>query len=193
MVYASVLFGPQRNPLPLPVYQHGSGTGLAPGDDLRRRVHYPPCLLCLRPPPAGCGTSASRRRGRRTSVSGVGGFGSVWLQRRFRGTDAELVDVRAVKEIRKPVQLNRPASSKASGAIDYTRELEAVAKFSHAKVGYGYFLVQIAIAKKVCSNRLEKKNSSISTVSSVPSAGTRMTTPSSSRWSILPTATSSLI
>ena len=55
---------------------------------------------------------------------GAGGFGIIWLEK-FVTENAE-VKHRAVKEIRKAVQ--RPK------AADYSRELEATAKFSHPKV-----------------------------------------------------------
>lgn len=54
---------------------------------------------------------------------GAGAFGIVWLEK-FVTENAE-VRHRAVKEIRKTVQ--RPK------AADYSRELEAIAKFSHSK------------------------------------------------------------
>ena len=57
---------------------------------------------------------------------GAGAFGIVWLEK-FVTENAE-VKHRAVKEIRKTVQ--RPK------AADYSRELEAIAKFSHSKVEY---------------------------------------------------------
>jgi hypothetical protein len=55
---------------------------------------------------------------------GTGSFGTVWLEKLVVGSDGD--KYRAVKEIRKGV--------KRSGAIDYSRELEAIAKFSHEKV-----------------------------------------------------------
>ncbi|KAI9772339.1 MAG: hypothetical protein M1840_001088 [Geoglossum simile] len=54
---------------------------------------------------------------------GTGTFGTVWLEKLAAGNDED--KYRAVKEIRKNVKL--------SGAIDYGRELEAIAKFSHQK------------------------------------------------------------
>lgn len=62
---------------------------------------------------------------------GRGGFGTVWLERRIQGSNASRAEVRAVKEIQKPV------GSDDDAVIDYTCELEAVAKFSHSKVGAG--------------------------------------------------------
>jgi hypothetical protein len=55
---------------------------------------------------------------------GSGSFGTVWLET-FTAEQAD-VRYRAVKEIRK--------SQRGSRAIDYSRELEAIAKFSHKKV-----------------------------------------------------------
>ncbi|KAF2498276.1 hypothetical protein BU16DRAFT_558348 [Lophium mytilinum] len=55
---------------------------------------------------------------------GSGSFGTVWLEKLMaEQTNSKF---RAVKEIRK-VQ-------RGSKAIDYSRELEAIAKFSHEKV-----------------------------------------------------------
>lgn len=56
---------------------------------------------------------------------GQGGFGSVWLQKCVSGEDEGRH--RAVKEIVK-------AGSAGRGEIDYYRELEAIAKFSNARV-----------------------------------------------------------
>jgi hypothetical protein len=55
---------------------------------------------------------------RRERELGRGTFGQVWLERRISGPGA--ADLRAVKSI-----------SKFGSAIDYSRELEAIAKFSH--------------------------------------------------------------
>lgn len=55
---------------------------------------------------------------------GAGAFGTVWLEKFV--TENGVVQHRAVKEIRK--------STEKSRAVDYSRELEAVAKFSHPKV-----------------------------------------------------------
>ena len=55
---------------------------------------------------------------------GSGTFGTVWLEKLI--TDNGEEKYRAIKEIRKGMQ--------QSGAIDYSRELEAIAKFSHQKV-----------------------------------------------------------
>ncbi|KAH0559852.1 hypothetical protein GP486_003631 [Trichoglossum hirsutum] len=54
---------------------------------------------------------------------GTGTFGTVWLEKLV--TDSGEEKYRAIKEIRKRVQ--------QSGAIDYSRELEAIAKFSHPR------------------------------------------------------------
>ena len=55
---------------------------------------------------------------------GTGGFGTVWLEKLVTENGEE--KYRAVKEIRKDMQ--------RSEAISYSRELEAIAKFSHQKV-----------------------------------------------------------
>jgi hypothetical protein len=55
---------------------------------------------------------------------GTGSFGTVWLEKLITENGEE--KYRAVKEIRKGVQRSK--------AIDYSRELEAIAKFSHQKV-----------------------------------------------------------
>jgi serine/threonine protein kinase len=55
---------------------------------------------------------------------GSGTFGTVWLEKLI--TDNSEEKYRAVKEIKKDIR--------QSGAIDYSRELEAIAKFSHQKV-----------------------------------------------------------
>lgn len=55
---------------------------------------------------------------------GAGSFGTVWLEKLVTENDEE--KYRAVKGIRKGVQRSK--------AIDYSRELEAIAKFSHQKV-----------------------------------------------------------
>lgn len=56
---------------------------------------------------------------------GGGSYGSVWLEECIQGRSE--VQLRAVKQITKP-----PTSSRL---IDCYRELEAIAKFSHPKVG----------------------------------------------------------
>ena len=63
-------------------------------------------------------------RWRRDKYLGTGAFGIVWLEK-FTREDGE-IQHRAVKEIRKGAQ--------NSNAINYGRELEAIAKFSHPKV-----------------------------------------------------------
>jgi hypothetical protein len=55
---------------------------------------------------------------------GTGTFGTVWLEKLI--TDSGEEKYRAIKEIRKGMQ--------QFAAIDYSRELEAIAKFSHQKV-----------------------------------------------------------
>ena len=61
---------------------------------------------------------------RRERELGNGTFGRVWLETCVSGTKTG--EVRAVKEVSK---------NAASTAIDYGRELEAIAKFSHDRVG----------------------------------------------------------
>ncbi|KAI9766503.1 MAG: hypothetical protein M1840_006460 [Geoglossum simile] len=70
----------------------------------------------------------SRQRKMRTEVRwerrrnlGTGSFGTVWLEKLMSKNGGE--DHRAVKEIRKGVQRS----------LDYSRELEVIAKFSHQK------------------------------------------------------------
>ena len=54
---------------------------------------------------------------------GFGGFASVWLEKCTKGGNRD-IEVRAVKQI----------TRRLSAEIDYNRELEAIAKFSHEKV-----------------------------------------------------------
>lgn len=61
---------------------------------------------------------------KREKYIGGGSFGTVWLEKCVKGQRE--VEVRAVKEIPKPQQPSRP--------VNYNRELEAMAKFSHWKV-----------------------------------------------------------
>ena len=61
---------------------------------------------------------------RRDKYLGTGASGTVWLEKLV--TENGEVQHRAVKEIRK--------SAQKSKAVDYSRELEATAKFSHPKV-----------------------------------------------------------
>jgi serine/threonine protein kinase len=74
-------------------------------------------------------SSAGQRRRRtqerwtRESQLGSGSFGTVWLEKCVEGQ--KLGQLRAVKEILKP---------EGTRTIDYERELEAIAKFSHEKV-----------------------------------------------------------
>lgn len=79
---------------------------------------------------------ASRRRlvtrsehWRRQRRIGGGSFGSVWLEERTKGgrpgTGAQDGAVRAVKQIDIDTRLD---------SINYNRELEAIAKFSHSRV-----------------------------------------------------------
>lgn len=57
---------------------------------------------------------------------GGGSYGRVWLERCVKGGRDH--DVRAVKEIDKPPQARKH--------INYHRELEAIAKFSHDRVSH---------------------------------------------------------
>jgi Protein tyrosine and serine/threonine kinase len=68
-------------------------------------------------------------RWQREKHLGTGAFGSVWLEKFI--TENGEVQHRAVKEIRKGAQKSK--------AIDYSRELEAIAKFSHPKVREPFF------------------------------------------------------
>lgn len=60
---------------------------------------------------------------KRQTCIGSGGYGSVWLERCFKGEKEQTV--RAVKEIHK---------QKSVKPDTYYRELEAIAKFSNARV-----------------------------------------------------------
>lgn len=66
---------------------------------------------------------------RRQRRVGRGGFGSVWLEKCTKGGRPEVTAqdgaVRAVKQIDMDTRF---------GSIDYSRELEAIAKFSHSRV-----------------------------------------------------------
>ena len=59
---------------------------------------------------------------------GSGAFGRVFLERRTKG-GRDGVQVRAVKQIDTDSQYAQ---------VNYNRELEAIAKFSHRKVGFVY-------------------------------------------------------
>jgi hypothetical protein len=63
---------------------------------------------------------------------GSGAFGYVWLEKCVNGSCR--IDVRAVKEI---VTTNR----RGLKPIDYSRELEAMAKFSHPRVRFQAILI----------------------------------------------------
>ena len=67
-------------------------------------------------------------RWQRGGTLGSGAFGTVWLEKLV--SDQDETKQRAVKEIRK--------NTHRSDAIDYSRELEAIAKFSHEKVGTSF-------------------------------------------------------
>jgi hypothetical protein len=66
---------------------------------------------------------------------GKGGYGSVWLEKRIKGGRSGVTDhdspVRAVKQIDLDTRFE---------PIDYNRELEAIAKFSHSRVSL-YMLI----------------------------------------------------
>lgn len=63
---------------------------------------------------------------------GGGGFGTIWLEKCIKGGRPSVLgqdgSVRAVKQIDLDTRL---------GPVDYHRELEAIAKFSHPHVGDG--------------------------------------------------------
>lgn len=63
---------------------------------------------------------------KRMESLGEGAYGEVWLEKLVGGTCH--VNERAVKVIKKRTQKQRP--------VDYSRELEAIAKFSHPKVSH---------------------------------------------------------
>jgi calcium/calmodulin-dependent protein kinase I len=75
------------------------------------------------------GNQSSRRRAAvtetwiRKKLLGRGGFGAVWLEQ-CHGSG----EVRAVKEMQKQVD-------KDGSPVDFSRELEAIAKFSRQRVG----------------------------------------------------------
>src|SRR5271170_249854 len=69
-------------------------------------------------------------RWERVKRLGSGSFGTVWLQKLVTGNSEE--KYRAVKKIRKDVQGQTP--------VDYGRELEVIAKFSHQKVRARFLL-----------------------------------------------------
>ena len=57
---------------------------------------------------------------------GNGTFGTVWLEKLITENSEEKSKYRAIKEMRKGPSRSKPT--------DYSRELEAIAKFSHQKV-----------------------------------------------------------
>jgi hypothetical protein len=69
-------------------------------------------------------------RWERIKLLGTGAFGAVWLQKLVTENSEE--KYRAVKKIRKDVQGHTP--------VDYGRELEVIAKFSHQKVRERFLL-----------------------------------------------------
>jgi hypothetical protein len=74
------------------------------------------------------GQAGPRETWLRESRLGQGSFGTVWLERCDRPFRTDLPQLRAVKEIR--------LQSAANSKVDYTRELEAFAKFSQPKVNH---------------------------------------------------------
>lgn len=74
-------------------------------------------------PLAGHRSILRREYWERRKHLGAGGFGSVWLEECVKGQQKG--EMRAVKEIKRPQTL-----------IDYNRELEALFKFSHARVRF---------------------------------------------------------
>lgn len=65
---------------------------------------------------------------RREEIIGEGTFGVVWKDVLIEGDNDCDVKERAVKMIRKQIGSSHP--------VDYSRELEAAAKFSHPRVGF---------------------------------------------------------
>ena len=78
-------------------------------------------------------TSHNRRRiyhqesWKREQELGHGSYGQVWLEKCVSGNSAGRI--RAVKMVRKRANSSKP--------MDFNRELEAVAKFSHTRVSRG--------------------------------------------------------
>lgn len=64
---------------------------------------------------------------RRRRLIGEGSYGSVWMEECIKGQRD--IQVRAVKKIAAPTRQH-------SKPIDYNRELEAIAKFSHPNVRF---------------------------------------------------------
>lgn len=106
---------------------------------------------------------------KRSRELGTGTFGRVWLEERLDGDGAG--KLRAVKEIAKslPQNVNRE--------IDYNRELEAIAEFSHSKVCKACYFSFCSTAEIVLY--------STSTASYNRLDGMRATPPSSLAWNIL--------
>ena len=80
---------------------------------------------------------------------GTGSFGIVWLEKLIVENGEE--KYRAVKEIRKGMQRSK--------AIDYSRELEAIAKFSHQKVQKSSFfstLLLFSVPSLLLSHQLSE-------------------------------------
>jgi hypothetical protein len=76
---------------------------------------------------------------RRVSLVGAGSYGRVWLEKCVQGHRD--VEIRAVKQVS-----IRPLGTGTH--IDYGRELEAIAKFSHNKVSAKYY--RSSLAKYIC-------------------------------------------
>lgn len=69
-------------------------------------------------------TLKKEERWKREKRLGNGTFGIVWKEKSV--TESDDIKYRAVKEIKK--------RAPGPGAVEYSRELEAIAKFSHRKV-----------------------------------------------------------
>lgn len=69
-------------------------------------------------------TLRREERWKREKHLGNGTFGTVWKEKSV--TESDDIKYRAVKEIKK--------RAPGPGAVEYSRELEAIAKFSHRKV-----------------------------------------------------------
>jgi len=94
------------------------------------------------------GATLSQRRIRteerwvRERLLGTGGYGTVWLEKLITGNEEGTN--RAVKVIRKPV--------------DYSREIEAIAKFSHPKVRESFcFLLCLSLLVRLLLSRKSLK------------------------------------
>jgi hypothetical protein len=107
---------------------------------------------------------------------GTGAFGTVWLEKLVTENGEE--KYRAVKEIRKRVHWSK--------TIDYNRELEAIAKFSHQRVR-GNFYIRILPSSLVpslplCVSHRKLTNSSMKCALRNHSDGMRATIACLSPW-----------